>query len=97
MRLGLVVESDPDGRCSLPLGEVAVLVAGETFVIGRMPDANLVISADHMNRRNCGIAAGVGAFVLTDVGVVCGLFDAEARAALLDQQLRVPTSLTGFC
>jgi pSer/pThr/pTyr-binding forkhead associated (FHA) protein len=60
IRLGIVVNRDPHGRCSQPVGAVCELPLGAFFFIGRHPDCDLVVDDKHVNRRNCRISCRLG-------------------------------------
>lgn len=64
MRLGIVVERDPGGRCSQPIAELRPLPIGGTFTIGREITADLVVSDRSVDRRSCIVRYDNGGFVL---------------------------------
>lgn len=79
MKLGIVVDKDPQRRCSEDIGVVRAIDADHTFVIGRVPNADLIVNDPHVNRKNCGIALQEEGWVVRDYGSTNGVWINGAR------------------
>jgi hypothetical protein len=81
IRLGVVVDEDPGGRCSSPVGQLLALDDNATFVVGRGEACDLVVADRLVSRRHCGVSCRDGGWVVDDHGGPGGVWINGRRIA----------------